>query len=689
MNKNRFNYIVILVLLFSVSAAAQSVTKNEALKFTSNWVKCNSALLGFNTLHNFSVSDEIIEVKNRNNITVAYGINLIPRGFLFISANKKFNPVIGYSDKGKIKSETFFRKSNFVFNFIENNARLNRMLLKSNSVNQKIISHNLEVWAKYLKNISNPISIQDSKTIYGPFLNSDWGQGYVHGDPVFNYYSPNNWPTGCVATAMAQILNYYKWPVRGLGSHGYTDNNTGYQYADFYNTFYDWENTLDQYQNALITTAQQQAAGLLTYHTAVSLNMDFEANGSTASTSDAPNAFTSYFRFSGHYKSSTSSGFWDELKANMIDGRPGIISITGTGIGHAAVVDGYSDVNNYYHVNPGWYGDYTGWYNISGSWNMSGYNNVVGAVKGIVPSPMINIDIQRIDSLSFIISWMRSRYENADFYELQQSTNSGGPWTTLSSSIPDSFYTVTVTSLRSYYYRVRANRDGIWWNYSYPKKVTLGTNLTVTFIVDMSGEQLSDEDEIVIRGNIPPLSGSVNSAPMQDADGDNIYELPITFDFDEAGSELTYRFFIQKPNQLIAENENRYYTLTMDANQVLDTAIFNNFSSIDETNNIVSGFSLSQNYPNPFFKGSTGNGTTSIKYSLPAVKSANSLNVQLVVFDILGRKIATIVNKNQMPGNYEVNFNPDNAENNLPAGIYFYRLTYGKLQITKKMVLMK
>ncbi len=89
-------------------------------------------------------------------------------------------------------------------------------------------------------------------------------------------------------------------------------------------------------------------------------------------------------------------------------------------------------------------------------------------------------------------------------------------------------------------------------------------------------------------------------------------------------------------------------------------------------------FELSQNYPNPF------NPSTKIKYSIPIGVNGNSL-IQLKVYDLLGREVATLVNGTKSPGNYEVNFNASS----LASGIYFYRLQAGKFVQTKKMILLK
>ena len=89
---------------------------------------------------------------------------------------------------------------------------------------------------------------------------------------------------------------------------------------------------------------------------------------------------------------------------------------------------------------------------------------------------------------------------------------------------------------------------------------------------------------------------------------------------------------------------------------------------------VPSTFSLSQNYPNPF------NPTTNIRFDLP-----RSGSVKLVVFDALGREVATLVNEKLAPGTYEVDWNASSY----PSGVYFYRLTTDSFSESKKMLLTK
>ncbi len=99
---------------------------------------------------------------------------------------------------------------------------------------------------------------------------------------------------------------------------------------------------------------------------------------------------------------------------------------------------------------------------------------------------------------------------------------------------------------------------------------------------------------------------------------------------------------------------------------------------INEPDNLPKEFYLSQNYPNPF------NPSTKIKFIIP-----QSSFVNLKVYDVLGREVATLLNEEKHPGEYEVEFNPVSDIGNLASGIYFYKLQAGSYSSTKKMIYLK
>ncbi|MFZ2324569.1 MAG: T9SS type A sorting domain-containing protein, partial [Ignavibacteriaceae bacterium] len=93
-----------------------------------------------------------------------------------------------------------------------------------------------------------------------------------------------------------------------------------------------------------------------------------------------------------------------------------------------------------------------------------------------------------------------------------------------------------------------------------------------------------------------------------------------------------------------------------------------------EDNQMPNSFALEQNYPNPF------NPTTQIKFSVPQAS-----NVKIIITDILGREVTTLVNDNLAAGNYSVNFNASSVS----SGVYFYTLITDNFKQSKKMILMK
>lgn len=105
--------------------------------------------------------------------------------------------------------------------------------------------------------------------------------------------------------------------------------------------------------------------------------------------------------------------------------------------------------------------------------------------------------------------------------------------------------------------------------------------------------------------------------------------------------------------------------------------IISNISFNDE--NIPTSIRLSQNYPNPF------NPSTSIEYTIPAFETGQSTRVNLSVYDMLGRLVETLVNKDQSAGNYKVKFDASS----LSSGVYLYQLKAGGTIQSKKMILMK
>ncbi len=143
-------------------------------------------------------------------------------------------------------------------------------------------------------------------------------------------------------------------------------------------------------------------------------------------------------------------------------------------------------------------------------------------------------------------------------------------------------------------------------------------------------------------------------------------------------------------NNFVKKFNARISTFGVDQNEELYFADYNSgaiFKFIDDNVNSVSSLfpkfiKLEQNFPNPF------NPSTTIKYSVPIDERQEIKEVKLVVFDILGKEVVTLVNELQKPGIYNVEFNTDKLNQKLSSGIYFYRLSINNLIETKKMILL-
>lgn len=183
--------------------------------------------------------------------------------------------------------------------------------------------------------------------------------------------------TGCVATAMAQIMRFYSFPQTGSGNVIYTGNNgaTSIDLADYY---FNWELIRNNYIKSY-TSAEAEAVAKLMLACGASLNMNYSSEGSGSHLDKAMKAFKTNFGYSTDIEYYDSSNDYDPEGLIMYDwvltireqhkkGFPVMYSGSpASGVaGHAFVIDGYKVIDGvyYYHVNWGWSGSHNGYYLI-------------------------------------------------------------------------------------------------------------------------------------------------------------------------------------------------------------------------------------------------------------------------------------------------------------------------------------
>lgn len=200
--------------------------------------------------------------------------------------------------------------------------------------------------------------------------------------------------TGCVATAMAQVINYHKYPVKGTGTHSYTWNSRTLTF-DYANTTFDWANMLDVYTSAA-TTVQKNAVATLMYACGVSVNMSYGTGSSGAVSQKVPAALRDNFGFDKavHYEDRLvyTSSAWENLVYDQVDKcGPTYYSGRGESGGHAFVVDGYKD--GFFHFNWGWSGVSDGYFRLNGL--TPGTQGIGGNSDGFNTNQAIIADVRK------------------------------------------------------------------------------------------------------------------------------------------------------------------------------------------------------------------------------------------------------------------------------------------------------
>ncbi len=201
-----------------------------------------------------------------------------------------------------------------------------------------------------------------------PLTQTEWNQ-----EAPYNELCPKvdgrGTVTGCVATAMAQVLKFYNYPAKGTGSHSYYwepgDSTLSF---DFGATTFEWDKMTDRYDRVSTAEARKAVATLM-LACGVSVDMHYDVGDSGAATMKMGEALMEYFGY--------DRGLWMPMRdyyglydwENMIygelaEGRPVLYSGSGTGGGHQFICDGY-DGDGYFHFNWGWGGMSNGYFRLT------------------------------------------------------------------------------------------------------------------------------------------------------------------------------------------------------------------------------------------------------------------------------------------------------------------------------------
>lgn len=340
---------LLVICLTSVHVQADDISEAEALRIAQQFLSSSAAgkmrrapakTAGMRLAHRMQKvgdSPELYVFNTPDNT-----------GFVIVAGDNRANgPVLGYSDRGAFDMEKAPDGLRYLLNFYA------RGIAYMRKTGEGVVTDKQSQWAA----AGLPSKVE-------PLLNTCWSQHSPYNDNC-----PTG-PTGCVATALAQIMNYHRWPKQGSGQH--TNLNSSGQIVNFSESTYDWSympnnNTEDW------TDRHDRAVAKLMADIGCAVDMNYGYFESSAYTH---NAYMALIKNFGYDESTVGKPFNE--KQELAAGRPFYISgydtihiqryiydnlydIIEPTTPHAFVCDGY-DAQGMFHYNFGWGGDYDGYY---------------------------------------------------------------------------------------------------------------------------------------------------------------------------------------------------------------------------------------------------------------------------------------------------------------------------------------
>ncbi len=355
MNLSKFLSVCILFLFNSLNA--YFVTVEDAQNVAFNFYKQQNA----SVLPNDKIRlHHVIGLENQPTIYIFNMNESNHNAYILVSADDVARPVLGYSYED-------------TFNYQEAPEHLIAWLGDYHKSILWAIENHINAtediklaWDQLRKNKS---IIGKRRGSVSPIISAKWNQ-----IPYYNDQCPldgnKRSVVGCVATAMAQVIHHWQYPVKGSGFHSYSHSKLGTISANFGNTTYNYANM----PNSI--SSKNNDVALLSFHCGVAVEMNYSAqssgayviNSASPVTHCAEYALKKYFNYpssvSGQERDNYTYSNWiNKVNSELDNSRPIIYAGFGNGGGHAFIFDGY-DNGGKYHINWGWGGAYNGYFEI-------------------------------------------------------------------------------------------------------------------------------------------------------------------------------------------------------------------------------------------------------------------------------------------------------------------------------------
>ena len=375
MNRYFTQLVLFALLCMASNVSATQIPLDQAREYAK-------VAFGLKSTQNFR-SIEDVKIKNHyekktyNDQPAYYIFNLAPQGFVVISAEDSYNPVLAFSDESNFDiTKTTINES--FFNTLGDHERKIGYLRREGILPPQ---HVKKEW-KVLKDFKaedfanrNPEGM-----VVPPLTTTRWNQG-----EFYNAFTPQDSDPdaaaggsgtycGCAPIAMSQLIKFHNYPENGNGNITYDDPTYGKQEADFCNTTYNWANMPDS-----LTGPNDDVAQFI-YHVGASTRTEFSTVYTSTFVSYVRDALVNMFKYdeAASWFYDANGEFADVAIDDLNQGRP--VLLTGdatTGGAHAWITDGYGyfldpgpdQADTYFHFNWGWGGDNNGWFlDTGGSW---------------------------------------------------------------------------------------------------------------------------------------------------------------------------------------------------------------------------------------------------------------------------------------------------------------------------------
>lgn len=303
-------------------------------------------------------------------------------GFVIAGADHRANSVLGYTENGTFQQalaipafRSWLSSCEAAMQWLsDNEATAQESRLPKFNIPDQVVTnadHSLSLTIPGRQYVPDPTLPASVEPLLGGIV---WNQNdpYNRLCPVMEADGETvHCATGCVATATAQVMKYYEWPKQGTGSHHYVSNGSVpvELEADFSQSFYDWDNMLDDYSGDF-TDQQAYAVAKLMSDVGIAERMDYDAESSSHHYWSTY-ALATYFGYNKGIQLCdrlyyTHAEWNNLLKTELAQSRP--VLYKGTNVaenaGHEFVVDGY-DEDGYFHINWGWGGRSNGYFDIN------------------------------------------------------------------------------------------------------------------------------------------------------------------------------------------------------------------------------------------------------------------------------------------------------------------------------------